>query len=383
MAMKFVLAPDSFKESLSAKEVCEAMERGISRVFDGCEIVHVPMADGGEGTVESLVDATGGTYIERTVQGPLGGFQVQAVFGLLPDEKTAVIEMAQASGLGLVPKHRRNPLYTTTYGTGQLIKEALDLGVEEIVIGIGGSATNDGGCGMAQALGARFLDKFGTDILFGGGALEDLVYIDITDLDPRLASTRIRVATDVDNVLTGKLGASHVFGPQKGATPEIVSILDDNLAHYGSIIKRDLGLDVADIPGAGAAGGLGAGLLAFTGARLERGVDIVIEILDLENHIKDADFVFTGEGGMDFQTKFGKTPYGVARLAKAYGKPVIALAGRLGEDYEDLYDEGMSAIFSVMLGPSSLDEALESASTNIEKTTESISRLIKTTRGVD
>ncbi|MDI9468621.1 MAG: glycerate kinase [Bacillota bacterium] len=377
MGFSFVVAPDSFKESASAKEVCQAMERGIRRVYPDATVHHVPMADGGEGTVEALVDATDGRLLEREVQGPLPEQKVVAKFGILGDGKTAVIEMAEASGLALVERAKRNPLITTTYGTGELLLAALDEGVEEIVIGIGGSATNDGGAGMAQALGAKLLDESGAEIGFGGGQLGRVARIDIGGMDPRWKNVRVRVACDVDNPLTGERGASAVFGPQKGATPEMVAQLDQNLGHYAGIIARDLGKDVNPVNGAGAAGGLGAGLMAFTNATLEPGVKIVIDTTNLEAVVKDADFVITGEGGMDFQTKFGKTPYGVAQVGYKYGKPVFAIAGTLGRDYEELYDHGMSAIFSTMLRPSTLDDALKEGALNIEKTVESIVRMIK------
>lgn len=381
MGITFVVAPDSFKESASAKEVCKAMERGIRRVYPDATVHHVPMADGGEGTVEALVDATAGRLIEREVQGPLPGQKVLAKFGILGDGKTAVLEMAEASGLGLVPREKRNPLITSTYGTGELISAALNEGVEEIIIGIGGSATNDGGAGMAQALGAGLLDENGTQIGFGGGQLDKISRIDIESMDSRLKNTVIKVACDVDNFLTGPSGAAAVFGPQKGATPDMVTLLDKNLEHYAEIIRRDLGKDVNKIEGAGAAGGLGAGLLAFTNATLQHGVEIVIDTIHLEDIVKEADYVITGEGGMDFQTKFGKTPYGVAKVAQKYGKPVFALAGTLGINFEELYDHGMSAIFSVMLKPCTLDEALRDGAENIEKTVESIVRTIKVIKG--
>lgn len=380
MGITFVVAPDSFKESASAKEVCQAMERGIRRVYPDATVRHVPMADGGEGTVEALVDATSGRLIEREVQGPLPGQKVLAKFGILGDGKTAVLEMAEASGLGLVPREKRNPLITSTYGTGELISAALDEGIEEIIIGIGGSATNDGGAGMAQALGAELLDENGAQIGFGGGQLDKISRIDIESMDTRLKNTVIKVACDVDNFLTGPSGAAAVFGPQKGATPDMVALLDKNLEHYAKIIRRDLGKDVNKIEGAGAAGGLGAGLLAFTNATLQHGVKIVIDTIHLEDIVKEADYVITGEGGMDFQTKFGKTPYGVAKVAQKHGKPVFALAGTLGKNFEELYDHGMSAIFSVILKPCTLDEALRDGTDNIEKTVESIVRTIKVIR---
>lgn len=375
--VKIILAPDAFKESLTAKEVCQAMAAGISRVLPQAELIQVPMADGGEGTVQSLVDATRGSFIECQVNGPFPGHQVSARYGLLGDGQTAVIEMAAASGLQLVSEDQRNPWLTTTYGTGQLIVDALDHGVRRIIIGIGGSATNDGGAGMAQALGVRFLSDTGTEIMQGGGGLKDLVRIDLAGLDPRLQEVEIVVASDVTNPLTGPQGAAHVFARQKGADEAMVLALDQNLAHYARIIERDLGLDVANQAGAGAAGGLGAGLLAFTGAHLEKGVDLVFDQVKLLEQARGADYIFTGEGGMDFQTKFGKAPQGVAKIGRQLGIPVIALAGNLGEGIECLYEEGMTAIFSVVSGPCMLSDALTNGAQNIQRTSENIARLIQ------
>ena len=306
MTKKFVLAPDSFKESMSAKEACLAMEKGILAVFKDADIQHVPMADGGEGTVDSLVDATGGTRVPVRVAGPLPDQIVETYYGLLGDQETVVIEMAKANGIELVKAVERNPLITSTYGTGEMIQHALNHGAKKIIIGIGGSVTNDGGAGMIQALGARLLDKEGQELTRGGGALDKLAQIDLTEFDQRIFATEVLVASDVNNPLTGPTGASHVFGPQKGATEEMVAQLDKNLAHYAAIIKKEVGIDVEMMPGAGAAGGLGAGLLAFTKAQLRSGIDIVVEVNQLEEKIKAADYVFTGEGGMDFQTKFQK-----------------------------------------------------------------------------
>jgi glycerate kinase len=370
----FVLAPDSFKESMTAKEVCIAMEKGIKKALAEAVCIQVPMADGGEGTVQSLVDATDGKIYPVTVTGPLGT-PVEASFGILGDGGTAAIEMASASGIHFVNKETKNPLVTTTYGTGELIKAALDQGVRKIIIGIGGSATNDGGAGMAQALGARLLDENSEELGFGGGALGQLATVDVSGIDPRLKDTEIYVASDVTNPLCGEKGASHVFGPQKGATPEMVQTLDANLAHYAGVLKEQLGKDLIDFPGAGAAGGLGAGLLAFTSAELRRGIELVIDFTKLEDKVKMADFVLTGEGGIDFQTQYGKTPYGVAQAAKKYGKPVIALAGYVGE-VDVLYDKGIDAIFGILPKATSLEEALAAGQENIEKTAENIARLL-------
>ncbi|MDP4157511.1 MAG: glycerate kinase, partial [Bacillota bacterium] len=313
-----------------------------------------------------------------TVTGPLGT-PVEASFGILGDGETAAIEMASASGIHFVNKDTKNPLITTTYGTGELIKAALDQGVGKIIIGIGGSATNDGGAGMAQALGVKLLDENGGELGFGGGALGRLATVDISGIDPRLKDTKIYVASDVTNPLCGEKGASHVFGPQKGATPEMVQALDANLAHYAGVLKEQLEKDIIDFPGAGAAGGLGAGLLAFTSAELRSGIELVIDFTDLEQKVKMADFVLTGEGGIDFQTQYGKTPYGVAQAAKKYGKPVIALAGYVGE-VDVLYDKGIDAIFGILPKAMSLEEALAAGQENIEKTAENIARLLVMTK---
>lgn len=373
---KYVVAPDSFKESMTAKEVCNAMEKGIKEADSAAEVIKVPMADGGEGTVDSLVDVTHGQRVIVEVTGPLGN-KISAYYGILGNGTTAVIEMAKASGLEIVEKKKRNPMITTTFGTGELIRDALDHNVKEIIIGLGGSSTNDGGSGMAQALGAKLLDQNNHQIPFGGGNLDKLDKIDISNLDSRLQDVKIILASDVTNPLIGKEGASRVFGLQKGATPEMVEKLENNLQHYAEIVKRDLNKDVASLSGAGAAGGLGAGLMAFTTCEMRRGVDLAIEVTKLEEKIRDADYVFTGEGGTDFQTKFGKTPYGVAKLGKKYHKPVISLAGYLGEGIDSLYSEGFTAIFGIIPGACDLSTALKNGPSNVARTTENIVRLLK------
>lgn len=370
-----VLAPDSFKESMTAKEACEAMERGIKKANNNISCIHVPMADGGEGTMQSLVDATNGKVYSLKVVGPLGN-EVEAQYGILGDGEIGVLEMASASGIHLVPVEQRNPLVTTTYGTGQIIKACLDHGIKKLLIGIGGSATNDGGAGVIQALGGKLLDKQGDELGFGGGELGKLNSIDLTNFDSRIKDVVIEVACDVNNPLCGERGASNVFGPQKGATKEMIGILDDNLKHYGDIIKKQLGKDVVDEPGAGAAGGLGAGLMAFLDGTLKKGIEMVIEYTGLEEKVKNADMVWTGEGSIDFQTQYGKTPLGVATVAKKYHKPVIALAGRVGEGIDVLYEKGIDSIFGIMKGVSSLEEALAKGQENIEKTSKNIIRLI-------
>lgn len=370
-----VLAPDSFKESMTAKEVCEAMERGIRKANSQIRCIHVPMADGGEGTMQSLVDATGGRVYSKEVVGPLGN-NVVAEYGILGNGEIGVIEMASASGIHLVDSEKRNPLITTTFGTGQLIKACLDKGVKKLLIGIGGSATNDGGAGFIQALGGRLLDENGDDLSYGGGALAKLHSIDLSNLDERLKYVSVEVACDVNNPLCGKEGASYVFGPQKGATREMIEILDQNLSHYAEVIKEQLGKDVISKAGAGAAGGLGAGLMAFLDVKLKSGIEMVIEYANLEEKVRDADMVWTGEGSIDFQTQYGKTPLGVAMIAKKYNKPVIALAGRVGNDIDVLYDKGIDAIFGIMRGVTSIEEALVKGPENVEKTSENIIRLL-------
>lgn len=370
-----VLAPDSFKESMTAKEVCEAMERGIRKANSQIRCIHVPMADGGEGTMQSLVDATGGRVYSKEVLGPLGN-NVVAEYGILGNGEIGVIEMASASGIHLVDSEKRNPLITTTFGTGQLIKACLDKGVKKLLIGIGGSATNDGGAGFIQALGGRLLDENGDDLSYGGGALAKLHTIDLSNLDERLKYVSVEVACDVNNPLCGKEGASYVFGPQKGATREMIEILDQNLSHYAEVIKEQLGKDVISKAGAGAAGGLGAGLMAFLDVKLKSGIEMVIEYANLEEKVRDADMVWTGEGSIDFQTQYGKTPLGVAMIAKKYNKPVIALAGRVGNDIDVLYDKGIDAIFGIMRGVTSIEEALVKGPENVEKTSENIIRLL-------
>lgn len=370
-----LLAPDSFKESMTAKEACEAMERGIKKANSNITCVHVPMADGGEGTMQSLVDATNGKVYSLKVVGPLGD-EVEAEYGILGDGEIGILEMASASGIQLVPVEKRNPLITTTYGTGQLIKACLDQGVKKLLIGIGGSATNDGGAGVIQALGGRLLDKQGNELGFGGGELEKLNSIDLSKFDARLEKVKVEVACDVANPLCGQKGASNIYGPQKGATPVMIKILDNNLKHYADIIKQQLEKDVLNEPGAGAAGGLGAGLMAFLDGKLKKGIEMVIQYAELEEKVKTVDMVWTGEGSIDFQTQYGKTPLGVATIAKKYNKPVIALAGRVGEGIDILYEQGIDSIFGIMKGVTSIEEALANGKENVERTAENIIRLM-------
>ena len=355
--MKIVIAPNALKGCLTAAQAAEALARGVARASPDSAIVQVPVADGGDGLAEVLVDALHG--VERTVvvTGPLGD-QVSASFCYAPARQLAAIEMATASGLALLAKDRLNPLLTTTLGTGELIKAALDLEVSHLIVGIGGSATNDGGVGMAAALGARFLDRNGQPVEPVGGALATIQRIDLSDLDPRLAGMRIEVICDVDNPLLGERGAAQVYSPQKGATPEQVRSLDAGLAHLAAVIERDLGLDVRDLPGAGAAGGLGAGLKAFLKADLRRGVDLVLDLVGLNEQLRGADLVLTAEGQIDFQTTFSKAPAGVAERARAHGVPCIAIAGSIGSGLTALHELGIDAVFSLCPGPVSLEQAL-------------------------
>ncbi|MES4611598.1 MAG: glycerate kinase [Ewingella sp.] len=374
--MKIVIAPDSFKESLSALEVAKAIESGFREIFPDAQYVKLPVADGGEGTVEAMVAATHGKVVKVKVTGPLGE-PIEAFFGLSGDSNVAFIEMAAASGLESVPQAKRNPLKTTSFGTGELIRHALDHGVKHCIIGIGGSATNDGGAGMVQALGGKLLDTQGQQIGQGGGALEQLSSIDISELDPRIKDCRFEVACDVTNPLTGKNGASAIFGPQKGATPEMVKQLDGYLAHFAKLIKGSLNIDVDSLPGAGAAGGMGAGLHAFCGAQLRQGIEIVTEALGLEALVKDATLVITGEGRIDSQSINGKVPIGVARVAKRYNKPVIGIGGSLTKDVDVVFDHGLDAVFSVLSSICTLEDALANAAENLHNTARNIAATIK------
>jgi len=372
--VKIVVAPDSFKGSLSSTEAAEAMARGVRRVLPEAEVIPLPLSDGGEGLVEALVAGSGGELLEYEVTGPLGT-PVRAQLGLMGGGKTAVIEMAQASGLVLVPEEKRNPLVTTTFGTGELIAKALDLGCTHLIIGIGGSATNDGGMGMAQALGVRFFDEEGELLGSGGGELARLASIDLSRLDPRLAEVTIEVACDVTNPLTGPQGAAHVYGPQKGATPEMVELLDRALERYDLILQRDVGKNVGKIPGAGAAGGLGAGLMALLGGRLVSGIELVLTALDFETKARGASLVLTGEGKFDAQSAYGKVPLGVARRSRALGVPVVVIAGTVLPSAEVLHREGVGAYFSILNRPMSLQEAMAEAAELLENQVAEVIRL--------
>lgn len=376
--LKIVLAPDSFKGSLTAQEVCNAMEEGFKKALPDAHYIHVPMADGGEGTLQSLMDANHGEILSREVTGPLGT-PVQAKFGYVDSSRLAVIEMAQASGIQYINPQTANPRKATTYGTGELIRACLDLGAQSIILGIGGSATNDGGAGMAQALGVKLSDAGGHELGFGGGELNQLTDIDISAIDPRLSKVVITIACDVKNPLYGPDGASHIYGKQKGASEADIVHLDNCLEHYSRVIARSLKKDVSHIPGAGAGGGIGAGLLAFTHCSMERGVNVVTAATGLEHKLTGADFCITGEGGMDKQTKFGKTPQGVAKAAKKSAVPVIAITGNIGEGAEELYEHGIDVIYSIVPGADSIENLLKDGAMNIERTCENIGRQIRLT----
>ena len=378
MQMSIVLAPDSFKGSLSAAQVAQAMARGVQRVLPKTNLTLLPLSDGGEGLVDSLAAASGGKILDYQVTGPLGE-KVTAQMGLMGNGQTAVIEMAQASGLILVPEDKRNPLQTTTFGTGELIKKALDLGCNHLIIGIGGSATNDGGLGMAQALGFRFLDEEGQSLGFGGGELARLARIDASSKDPRLEGTTIEVACDVTNPLTGPSGAAHIYGPQKGATPEMVELLDKGLANFDRVLQRDLGKSVGQVPGAGAAGGLGAGLMALLGGRLVSGIELVLDVLEFDAKAKGAQLIITGEGKFDAQSAFGKVPMGVAQRARSLGVPVVVVAGSVLPSADVLHGEGVTAYFSILNQPMTLKEAMERGAELVENQAAQVVRLFTAT----
>ena len=372
--MKIVVAPDSFKGSLSSTQIAEAVEKGIKKIDPSITVLKVPVADGGEGTVEALVCTSQGKIITVKVTGPLLN-KVDAFYGISADGQTAFIEMAAASGLALLDRSEYNAMKATSYGTGELVLHALDQGCRSIIIGLGGSATNDGGAGLLQALGLRLLNHNQSDLAFGGGSLGDLFAFDQSRFDPRIKETNFILACDVENPLCGSQGASAIFGPQKGASPSEVTFLDDCLRHFADLIERDFGKQVAEIPGAGAAGGMGAGLMAFLDARIVKGIDLIIEVSGLEANIADADCVITGEGMIDHQTAFGKTPMGIAQLAKKHNIPVIGIAGSLGQDLDQLYEMGFTSLFAIADRPMTLDESMHGAKQLIEKLAVNMIRL--------
>lgn len=365
---------------MSSIEVCNIIEQGIENIFTDTEVIKIPIADGGEGTVDAFLTAIGGEKIKTKVKGPLFE-EVEAFYGILPDKETAVIEMAAASGITLV-EDKKNPLLTTTYGTGQLILDALNKGCSKIIIGIGGSATNDGGIGMAAALGVKFLDKENEEIDLNGRGLEKLERIDISGIDKRVKGCSIVAACDVDNPLYGLTGAAYVFAPQKGADERMVKILDENLKNLAGIVRRDLDMDVQNIPGSGAAGGLGAGLVAFAGAKLQPGIKIVLDVVKYDEIISNADLIITGEGKIDGQSLRGKVPVGIAEKALKYHIPVIAIVGAVGDEAEKVYERGITSIFSTNLQPVPFEQAKICCRENLLKTTESVMRLVKRTQNI-
>ena len=377
MTKTFVLAPDSFKESMTAVEVCQAMQAGISSIFSDASFVSIPMADGGEGTLDAILAAGQGQKIALEVMGPLPEQKIQTYLALIDDGQTAVIEMAKANGIHLLAPSQRNPMLTSSYGTGEMIRAALALGVKKIIVGVGGSVTNDAGVGMAQALGARFFDAQGVAVGLGADQLALVDKIDVSQLDPRLEQTEVVIASDVNNPLTGANGASYIFGPQKGATPAMVERLDRNLSHFAQMVQQQLHINLHNVAGAGAAGGLAYGLLVFADASIRSGVEMMIELSHLEDAIATADYVFTGEGAIDAQTLLGKTPYGVAKVAKQYNKPLIACVGRVGTGIEALYAHGFTAIFGIVEQSCSLELACQNGPQNMQRTCENIARLLQ------
>lgn len=374
--MKVVLAFNAFKESLTAPEVCRAVGKGFRRGCSRARTVEFPVADGGDGTAEAFVAATAGKRIQKTVTGPLGA-PVKACYGILGDGRTAIVEMAEASGLALVPPNKRNPLKTTTYGTGELIDDAVRRGVRRIIVGLGGSATVDMATGMAQALGARLLDKRGREIPRGGAGLERLEAIDLSRLRERLKAIEVIAATDVANPLLGKRGGIQVYSPQKGATPKMLERLEAGARHAAGVIRRKLNVDVIPVPGSGAAGGFGAGIIAWLGGTLQSGIEVLLDAANFDKAIKGADLVITGEGQIDNQTAFGKAPAGVAQRAKAVGIPCIALAGGVGGGLAALHKIGITAVFSVCNKPMDLSEAIKDARKLAESGGEQIGRFWK------
>ena len=370
---KILISPQEFKESLTGLEVANAIQEGINKADSKIKTSLVPVADGGDGTLQTMVDVTGGEIITETVRDPLGR-NIDSVWGKLGDDNSAVIEMAKASGLALLNENEKSATLTSTYGTGQLFKFALDQGIDNFIIGIGGSATNDGGAGFVSALGAKLYDENGKEVESNGISLSSIRDIDMSNFDKRVKNTSVRVACDVTNPLCGNEGASAIFGPQKGANPEEVNLLDKNLLHWASLIKDQLGKDILNVPGAGAAGGLGAGLMAFTDAELSIGANIVLDSLNYDEHLRDVDLVIVGEGSTDKSTQFNKSPVAVAMRAKKLGIPVICLSGSIGEGYSESRDLGISSFFSIVSGPTELKYAIENAHELIVKSTEEIIR---------
>jgi len=373
--MNIIVAPDSFKGSLTAMEAADAIIQGIREALPEAEIVAFPLADGGEGTAEALVLATSGRFVKKRVTGPMGA-PVEAMLGVLGDDVTGVVEMAQAAGLTLVPPAERNPLLATTYGVGELILAALDQGCTRLIVGLGGSATNDGGAGMAQALGARLLRADGSEIGRGGAALMSLDRIDVSGVDPRIARSTIWAASDVTNPLCGPEGASAIYGPQKGVSPQMVAMLDKALAHYAEIVERDLQVEVGEVAGAGAAGGLGAGVIAFCNAQIRSGASLVLQVMGFESYLEAADIIFTGEVKIDRQIEFGKAISGVALLAEKHGVPVVAFTGSLEEEPAKLAKRGIHAVMPIAPGPIDEQQAMSRASELLQAAAERATRLL-------
>ena len=373
--MKIVVAPQAFKGSISALDAAYAMREGVLRVVPDAEAVMVPVADGGDGTLETLIEGSNGRIHEIEVTGPLGERRV-AEWGAMGDGATAVLEMARTSGLALVPEERRNPLVATTYGLGEAMRHAMGSGYRRFIVGIGGSATNDAGAGMAQALGVRLLDESGNELAHGGAALAKLHRIDMSSLDEVVKQCEFLVACDVNNPLTGPTGASAIYGPQKGATPEMIEELDTALSHFADVVVRDIGVEVRDVAGAGAAGGLGGGLIAFVGGQLRAGVDIVLDTVGLDDYLTDCNLVITGEGSMDHSTIYNKAPVGVAARAKRLGIPVVGISGSLGSGFQDVHEYGIDGLSAITPGPMTLDEASLRAGELIADATEQVMRLM-------
>ncbi|MCP8617875.1 glycerate kinase [Salirhabdus salicampi] len=372
--MKIVIAPDSFKECMSAQKASITMKEAVRKVLPNSDVSMLPVADGGEGTLEVLTYATNGKIYETTVTGPLGE-EVTARYSILGDKKTAVVEMAEASGLHLVPLEKRNPLLTTTFGTGELMKAALQHNIEHLIVTIGGSSTNDCGVGMLQAIGAKITDDEGVDITFGGGSLDQVAHIDLSQIDSKMNQVTLSVACDVNNPLTGENGASYVFGPQKGATPEMVELLDRNISHFSLVVKKATGIDIGYKRGSGAAGGLGAALL-MCGGKLKRGIDLVLDALQFDDQIVGASYIFTGEGRIDNQTPDGKVIAGIVQRASKMNIPVIAFGGSVARGYEPLYEQGLLSVHSITQGPCSLEQALQKGRDNLSHTVQNVMRVI-------
>jgi glycerate kinase len=374
--MRILVAPDKFKGSLSSHEAAAAISQGLAEGWPEADITTCPLADGGEGTMEVLVDATKGRVIPSDVTGPLGD-KLEADLGLLGDGATAVVEMAAASGLELIPPEKRDPMITSTRGTGDLIRAALDMGVHSIIVGIGGSGTNDGGTGMAAALGVRFLDEKGRELPEGGGYLAELAEVDLSGLDPRIVETEIVVASDVTNPLLGEHGASRIYAAQKGADGKDLDNLENGLKRLAEVISEDLGLKLEEEPGAGAAGGLGYGLMAFTGAEVKPGVDVVMQWVGFQELLQECDLVITGEGKLDAQTAFGKTVTGVARAAKEMNIPVLALGGEVTDGAKELHGLGVSALLGISFGPIDLETSMREAAPLLKRCAREVSLLLR------